>query len=192
MSGWIKLHRKLQKWEWYQDSKMVHLFIHLLFEANYEDKKWMGVEIKRGQFATGLKALNKSTGISIQSLRTSLMRLERTGEINRLSNNQFTVITICNYESYQFLENEATSNLTNEQQATNKRTTTTKNIKKPTIEEIRNFVNENNYNLDAKVIYDHYNDNDWHNSKGKKVINWKSTIRKVWFKPENKKPYRPY
>lgn len=192
MSGWIKLHRKLQKWEWYQDSKMVHLFIHLLFEANYEDKKWMGVKIKRGQFATGLKALSKNTGISIQSLRTNLTRLEKTGEINRRSNNLFTVITICNYESYQVIENNLTSELTNDQQTTNNPLTPTKNIKNPTIEEVRRFVAENNYNVDAKLIYDYYNDNNWHDARGNKVMNWKNKIRNNWFKPENKKSFRPY
>jgi len=37
-TGWLKLHRKFKEWEWYQDSKMVHLFIHLLVTANHQNK----------------------------------------------------------------------------------------------------------------------------------------------------------
>ena len=134
MEGWVKLHRKLIDWEWYQDSRMVHLFLHLLFSANFEDKKWMGVLIKRGQLATGLNALHLKTGISIQSLRTCLKHLEKTGEINKQTNNQFSIITISNYDSYQLTSEDTNKQpnkrTTSNQQATNKQLTTTKNVKK--------------------------------------------------------------
>ena len=80
-NGWIKLHRKLEKWEWYQDSKTFHLFIHLILQANHQPKKWRGIMIERGQFITGLHSLKSQTGISIQSTRTSLERLKSTSEI---------------------------------------------------------------------------------------------------------------
>ena len=105
MNGWIKIHRSILKWEWYQDSKMVHLFIHLLFEANFDDRKWRGMEIKRGQLVTGRKALSAATGISQQSIRTCLARLEHTGEITRKSTNKYSIITINNYNKYQIKEN---------------------------------------------------------------------------------------
>lgn len=123
MEGWIKLHRKFLEWEWYSDINTKSLFIHLLLIANREDKTWRGVTIKRGQLVTGLKSLNEGTGLSIQSIRTSLDRLIRTGEINKQSNNLFTVITICNFETYQSVdENTNKQNnirLTSNQQATN-------------------------------------------------------------------------
>lgn len=123
MDGWIKIYRKLLEWEWYNKSEMVHLFIHLLLNANREDKKWKGIDVKKGQLITGLKSLSYSTGISIQTVRTCLERLEVTGEINKQSNNQYTIVTICNYADYQQIEtkgNKQTNNrLTNDQQATN-------------------------------------------------------------------------
>ena len=98
--GWIKIHKKITKWEWYTDSKMVHLFLHLLFKAQYEAGRWQGRDIKRGQLVAGLPSLARATGISIQSLRTCLKRLEDSGEIIKKSTNKFSVITICNYEEY--------------------------------------------------------------------------------------------
>ena len=101
MEGWIKLYRKFSEWEWFNVSEMVHLFIYLLLNANREDGTWRGVEIKRGQILTGLESLHKVTGISIRTIRTCLDRLQTTREIDRQTTNKYSIITICNYESYQ-------------------------------------------------------------------------------------------
>ena len=107
MDGWVKLHRRFKEWEWYHEPHMVQLFIHLLLSANHKDKNWRGISVKTGQVITGLGSLQKETGISIQSLRTCLKRLEKTGEINRQTNSKLTVITICKYETYQIVDEDA-------------------------------------------------------------------------------------
>ena len=131
MEGWIKLYRKFSEWEWFNISEMVHLFIYLLLNANHEDGKWRGIEIKRGQILTGLNSLNENTGISLQTLRTCLRRLEETQEINSKVTNKYRIITICNYECYQgeILNSNKQPNkqLTSNQQTTNKQLTTNKN-----------------------------------------------------------------
>jgi hypothetical protein len=33
--GYIKLYRSLLKWEWYDDSNVFRVFMHLLLTANY-------------------------------------------------------------------------------------------------------------------------------------------------------------
>jgi hypothetical protein len=123
MDGWIKLHRKFASWEWFNISEMVHLFIYLLLNANSEDGEWRGIEVKRGQIITGLNSLNEKTKISIQTLRTCLTRLEKTGEINTQTTNQYRIITICNYELYQDKQQatnkRSNKQLTSDQQATN-------------------------------------------------------------------------
>lgn len=114
--GWIKLHRRLVEWEWYLDSKMVHLFLHLLLMANSEDGEVRGVHVRRGQYLTGRKALAKETGLSEQEVRTCLDKLtntktppkstskstsKATSELTIKSTNKFSIITICKYEQYQ-------------------------------------------------------------------------------------------
>lgn len=113
MQGWIKLHRKLIDWEWYQEPKMVHLFIHLLLMANHEPGKWKGIEVQGGQVLTGLDSLNKATGISIQGLRTCLGRMEKSRELTNKSTNRFRLITLCNYSTYQIAENDINNQPTN-------------------------------------------------------------------------------
>ncbi len=88
----------------------------------------------RGQLLTGLSSLNKHTGISYQTLRTCLKRLEKTKEINIQATNQYSIITICNYEEYQ-QKQQATNKqpnkrLTNDQQATNNKQEEEEEIKK--------------------------------------------------------------
>jgi|TARA_Y100000310_G_scaffold275754_1_gene292451 hypothetical protein len=132
-NNWITLHRKLIKWEWYTDSQMVHLFVHLLISANHKEGSWKGNKVKRGQLITGIYSLSKDTGISVQSLRTCLKRLKSTNELTIKSTNQFSLITLLKYSNYQDkpnkLTSKSTSKLTNEQQTTNKRLTTNNNNK---------------------------------------------------------------
>lgn len=101
MNGWIKLHRQMRQWEWSSDPNMLALFVHLLLRASNRDTKWRGIDIKRGQAIIGLRRLSQETGISIQTIRTCLGRLERSGEITRTSTHRFTLISICNYILFQ-------------------------------------------------------------------------------------------
>ena len=104
MSGWIKLHRKMIKWEWYKKPEMVHLFLYLLFRANHEDQKWQGIDIKRGQILTGRRKLSFETGISERSIRTCIKRLKSTSELTIETTSRYSLITITNYEFYQSCE----------------------------------------------------------------------------------------
>lgn len=83
MEGFITLHRKIMKWEWYKDVPTKVLFLHLLLNANYEEKKWRGLIIKRGQLVTSLNHLSEETGLTKQQVRTALCKLEATQEITR-------------------------------------------------------------------------------------------------------------
>ena len=51
----------------------------------------------------------KQTGISERSIRTCLENLKATNELTIKTTNQFSVITIVNYEKYQIKGDEATS-----------------------------------------------------------------------------------
>lgn len=102
--GWVKLHRKLRDWEWYQDSQTVHLFIHILLLANHKERRWRGILIRPGQCATSYAHLSEETGISIRSVRTILGRLVTTQSLTRTSTHRYTMITICDWGTYQDLK----------------------------------------------------------------------------------------
>ena len=119
--GWIKVFRRFLDWEWYSETNMVRLFLHLLLKANFEDKRWHGIVIKRGQFVTSISSLKSEILLSARTIRTCLERLQKTGEIDKQTTNRFTIITICRYDDYQQLQD--VQRQTNDKQATNKRQT---------------------------------------------------------------------
>ena len=117
--GYIKLHRKLTKWEWYHNANTFRVFIHLLLTANYEPRRFEGRTIERGQRVTSISKLSKELKVSVQSIRTALNHLKSTGELTIETTPKYTIITINNYISYQQLTND----LTNDQQTANKQLT---------------------------------------------------------------------
>ena len=139
--SYIKLFRKLTKWEWYTEPNTFKLFIHILIKANYAEKKWRGIVIERGSFVTSQQKLSVETGLSIRSIRTALRNLEQTKEIEVKTTNKNTLIKALKYDFYQGYEvandtqndkqtdKQTTHQLTNERQTNDKQTTTTNNIK---------------------------------------------------------------
>lgn len=127
--GYVKLHRKMIEWEWYDDIPTKILFLHLLFRANWETKKWHGIEIKRGQFLTSQNTLVNETGLTRQQVRRAINNLITTQEITKQTTTTYTIITINKYDQYQ-LDNQAKNQrATNGQPTSNQRTTTTKELK---------------------------------------------------------------
>lgn len=105
--GYIKLFRKFVTWEWYDDINTSRLFLHLLFTVNWQDKKWHGIEVKRGSIITSLSKLSEETGLTVKQVRKSLERLMETSEITKETTNRYTLISIVKYADYQFNEKEA-------------------------------------------------------------------------------------
>jgi hypothetical protein len=100
MSGWIKLHRDLLDWEWYDHTPTKVVFLHCLLKANYSDKEWRGKLIKRGEFVTSLQKLSDETGFSVKKIRTILGKLKGK-ELAIKSTSQHTVIQVVKYDDYQ-------------------------------------------------------------------------------------------
>jgi hypothetical protein len=158
MQGWIKLHRKFLKWEWYDDANTCRLFIHLLLKANHEDTKWHGIPIKRGQHLTSLKTLKKELHLSIQSIRTSFKHLKSTHEITIKATKKHSIIELVNYDVYQNTEKETntlTNTLTNNQPTHSQHTANTKQEGK----ELKNEKNKIKENTKEKFSF--ISDPDW-------------------------------
>lgn len=99
--GYIKLYRKMTKWQWYSDEVMFRVFMHLLLTANYEPAYWWDVKIERGQTVVSLAKLGATLNYSKDTVLKALKRLESSGEITRRPTARYTIITISNYNEYQ-------------------------------------------------------------------------------------------
>jgi len=197
MEGWIKLHRSIVDWEWYDEPKVFCLFLHCLFKANHKDKQWRGQIIKRGTFVTSLQKLSDETKLSVQQVRTCLKKL--TSELTIKSTSQHTVIQVVKYNEYQD-DNKQT---TIKQQTDNNQITTTKNdnnnnneknkAKPSSVSDVVSYMTEIGYpdpEFNANQFFNHYEANGWVRGRtGKqKVRDWKAVVR-TWFgrvKKDNK------
>jgi len=192
--GWVKLHRVFKEWEWYKTPNMVHVFIHLLLSANHEDGKWQGASVLRGQLITGRKSISEATGISEKSIRTSLARLEQTGEISKKSASKYSIITICKYNDYQTVE-QAKGPARGQQGASKgparghkqeeeecKEVKNKSIVKKPsvfsppTIEQIIEYCLERKNTVDPEKWHNHYTANGWMVGRSK-MKDWKAAVR---------------
>lgn len=195
--GWIKLWRSFLKWEWFDDPNTLKVFLYVLLKVNHSTKKWMGIEIKRGEFLTGRQQMAKDLKISEQSVRTSLKRLKSTSEITIKSTNKYSIIQVLNFEKYNDANQQsnqlANQQLTSNQPATNQQLTTTKNDKNekneknigvrfapPTQKEVRDYFSEKEYSLKlADQFYFFYDSKNWMVGKNK-MQKWRSAAAR-WF-----------
>jgi hypothetical protein len=131
--GWIKMHRSLLNWEWYDDLNVRVLFFHLLLTVNYEDKKWRGLNIKKGSRITGREQLSKETGMSVRNVRTAIEKLESTKELTIKKDAKGSMFTLVNWCKYQSTDQQNDQHIdqapTRERPESDQRATTTKEVK---------------------------------------------------------------
>jgi hypothetical protein len=105
-NGWIKLHRSILKWEWWDEPNTMRLFIYCLLVANHDEQKWRGTTIPRGAFGTTIRRLAMEAGLTVQQTRTALSNLQSTHEITQQSTHDCTIIIVNNYDNYQCSDDE--------------------------------------------------------------------------------------
>ncbi len=120
--GFIKLHRSLLDWEWYDDIPTKTLFIHLILTGNINNSNWHGIQIKRGGRIASIETLSNETGLTKQQVRTATKHLESTGELTRCKYPKFTVFLVNNYDKFQGITecSQPIDNLPTENQQQNK------------------------------------------------------------------------
>lgn len=142
MEGFIKLDRKLLKWEWKDDPNTVALWIYILLQANWEDRRWHGQLFERGSFPTSIRKLAKETGLTVRQARTCLEHLISTHEITQESTQSGTKIIVNKWEEYQC--SDGLSDTQNDKQSdtrpTQKRHTTDTPIRKKEEKERKEYL----------------------------------------------------
>lgn len=105
MSGWIKTYRSLADHWLAEQPEKLGWWVLLLLKVSHEDKKiLMGnqlVELKRGQINISFSSLAELWKTSRASAERFVEILEQEQMISREVRRKVSIITICNYESYQ-------------------------------------------------------------------------------------------
>ena len=190
MSGWIKLHRDLADWEWYDDHNTTRLFIHCILKANHKPNKWRGIDIQRGQFYTSLDTLSSEIGLSVMQLRTCFKKLNSTGEVTSSGMARGRMITVANYTDYQEDNRLNDRVVTGLQQGSNRVATTNKNDKNeknenkgsrfapPELTDVKEYFSTKGVNGgDAERFFDHFTSNGWKVGGKAAMKDWKAAVR---------------
>jgi len=122
MIGWLTIDRALMSHWCSSDPNFLAVWIWLLSEANWKDKKALinsrVIEMKRGQLIYGREAFSRKCGVSISKLRKIINVLQKEGMIDQQKTNKYTIITITKYEEYQGVDQQNTNRTPTEHQQT--------------------------------------------------------------------------
>ena len=125
MEGFISLHRTLLDSMVFSSQTGLKIWIWLLLKASYRKrhvslkigKGEATITIERGQLLFGRYKAEEELCIDGSTVYKWIKKLEENEMILIQSNNQYSIITICNYDTYQ-------SENTNEEQPMSSRRTT--------------------------------------------------------------------
>ena len=110
-SGWIKLHRNILQWEWWDDKNTRDLFLVALLLANHKEKKFPFdneiITIERGQYLTSMRKLSERWKWHRNTVKGFLQLLEKDQMIKLKVATSYTLITIINYDVYQYNESDS-------------------------------------------------------------------------------------
>lgn len=113
--GFIKLHRSILSWEWWDNDITLKVFLWLLLNANWEDSRFQGYVIPKGSLVTSYDSISRNLKISPKQARTAIKHLKRTGEVAIKRANKFSIVSIANWEKFQCYDEEGANKRANEE-----------------------------------------------------------------------------
>jgi hypothetical protein len=172
-------------------------------------KRGVEIVVERGQVGYSELALSQRWQWSRGKVNKFLKYLEREQQIEQQKTNVTTIISIANYEKYQQTEQQTEqqndTKMTPERHQNDTRMTLTsndknikneKNVKEvfradeppkqtnkfipPTIDEVKAYIQEKKYDIDAEHWHDFYSAKNWMIGKNK-MKDWRAAIR-TWTK----------
>jgi len=125
--GYVRLYRKSLGSAVWRDPLTWKFWCWCLMKATYKPRQiivnHVPVDLQSGQFVFGRQACCQETGLSARQTRTRLKTLEKAKNLTIQTTNRFSVVTVCNWETYQGNGNgeRPAERHTSDQQATSKR-----------------------------------------------------------------------
>jgi hypothetical protein len=110
--GFVAIDRNIENWKWYSDAVTFRVWMHILIKCNYGEGNFRGIEIKPGQWFTSYDHMADSLKISKSQARTAISHLKLTHEIACDNARSGLLITVINWEKYNFSKNSSHANRT--------------------------------------------------------------------------------
>jgi hypothetical protein len=116
--GWIKLWRQSIDSRVFSDAELWKLWTWCLMRANHADRYFEGELVPRGSFVSGSRSAAEVLGSSSSTVHRQWKRLADWGMIVLNVKRTFTIITICQYETYQGDESDDETQVERERDTT--------------------------------------------------------------------------
>lgn len=133
--GFIVLWRKItHSILWRLNIFEFKIAILCLIKANYTDKQWFNgskyVSVPRGSFITSRKHFAEEVGSKISEfkVRRTWLKLKNTGFLHIEPHNKYSLLTIANYDKYQFSMNSTPDSRVNNKVNTTNNTNNSNNV----------------------------------------------------------------
>lgn len=97
---------KLSSWCWRGNMNKNYLMMFLLVNANFKSERFEKIIVERGQYIFSYDGLSRDCGMPLQTLRTTLKDLVETNQIAIKSTRKWSLLTICEYDSWQNQDDE--------------------------------------------------------------------------------------
>lgn len=195
--GYVLINRKIEDhWLW-TDKPFTkgQAWIDLIMMANYADSELLTkgrvVQIKRGQVFRTIGFLAERWGWSNKKVRAYLDLLKGQAMVTAEGTTEGTLITIENYETWQTLGQESGHSKgqakgqarVHKRNKNNTNTKTESVTRTPTFEEIKDYVDQMNYEMDPEAFFDYYEETGWLKKNGQPIRDWKASVR-TWARRE--------
>lgn len=99
--GFVKIHQRIMDREWYGDSDMARIYLHILLSVNDKESNCCGETVKGGSLYTSCEGLARELTLSVKSVKTALMRLKDAEEIEIKDAKRGIIITLTQKDIYQ-------------------------------------------------------------------------------------------
>lgn len=133
VEGFIKLHRQITEWEWFDEPTTFQVFLKLLLLVNWKEQKWRGITVNAGSTIKSLETLADLSGLSVRNWRTAIRNLEKTGEVTQSRHGKYRILTVKKWSEYQ----QADTKVTGKRQEDDREVTAIEEGKKGRRKEVR-------------------------------------------------------
>jgi len=204
--GWIKIHRQILDHPRAVDPDWVALWVRMLLMATHDNQDFIfkgnRINLKSGQFITGIDKLANSSGINRSKVNRLLTKMQREGEIETQKSNVGSLISIVKWSQYQEsetpvkLQRNSSETQTELQRNSSetiqecKKEKNDKNDKKkkafqpPSISDISIYIDEKGFSVDAESFFNFYESKGWLIGKNK-MKSWTAAIG-TWERKDKK------
>lgn len=95
-TGYVKVHREVMDHPVFDDEWLLKVFLWCIMQANFREGR-----VQRGSFTTGRFEAARLLKADPSRVYRAFKRLESLGCIKVASNTRFTIVSVCNYSTYQ-------------------------------------------------------------------------------------------